>query len=104
MTPEQIAKSQEIMKKMKRDPRSIVRYRDVLLSAGVIPDELTDEEVVERTARLIVVVIEVGRKLKPLIDRITASANIVIEAVHQAEQNSPAFAALMATERQRMER
>ncbi len=100
MTAEPLT-AEQLAKKMRRDPEAMAAYRDALLSAGVIPDDLSDEQVIDRTAHLMVAVIEFGRRLKPFIQHIGAALTRVAGVVREAEANSPPFAALMAAERQR---
>ncbi len=96
--------AEHLAKMMRRDPEAIAAYRDALLSAGVLPDDLTDEQVIDRTARLMVAVIEFGRQLKPFIREVGAALTRVAVVIREAEERSPAFAAVMAAERQRTAR
>ena len=93
--------AEQIAEKLRRDSKSIERYRDALLCAGVDTDDMADEEVVERTARMIVFVLEFSRKMKPVMEQIGGALQRINVVFQQYEQNSPAFAALVAAERQR---
>ncbi len=86
------------------DPETIERCRDLLICAGADPYDMTDDEIVQRTARVIVVLLEFCRKMTTVLHKEVGAAiqryNVVI---NEHEQRNPALAVLMSAERQRME-
>ncbi len=96
--------AEQIASKLRRDPVAIAAYRDALRSAGVDPDGLSDEQVIDRTARLMVAVLDFGRRMRTFIQQVGAALGRMGVVIREAEASSPAFAALMEAERRhRME-
>lgn len=93
----------QIAERMPRDQETIERCRDILLCVGVDTSAMADEEIVQRTARVIVVLLEFCRKMTTVLRKEVGAAiqryNVVI---NEYEQRSPAFAALVAAERQKL--